>query len=174
MGKQYDWFRRSRRGVVVSLRPEEAALLTALIGELQEELAGPADSPVMARLFPRAYLDPTEERRETEFAAFVHADLLRARLDRLGVLLDVLDPIRRGRREVDVVLDDEAVALWMGVLNDARLALGTAIGVTDDLEPDDLEPDDPRLRPLQVYSLLTWFFAELVDVVAADLPEGED
>jgi hypothetical protein len=59
------------------------------------------------------------------------------------------------------------------VLNDARLALGTAIDVTEDLEPDDIAPDDPRYRPLQVYSLLTWFFGELVDVVAEGLPDGE-
>ena len=40
--------------------------------ELREVFDGPLDDPAGKRLFPAAYLDPTEEAAETEWKAMVH------------------------------------------------------------------------------------------------------
>ena len=42
--------------------------------------------PARSRLFPRAYLDPTEESEEAEWQALVHPELLRERLDALELI----------------------------------------------------------------------------------------
>ena len=36
---------------------------------------------------------------------------------------------------------------WLAALNDVRLALGTALDVSEDM-PDDVDPDDPRAAHL--------------------------
>jgi hypothetical protein len=175
MPRRYQWFTRRRDGTVtVRLRPDEAALLVQVAGELRTLLnqEGQSDAAVMERLFPKAYLDPTEESREQEYAALVHADLMRERIDRLAALLETVEPIARGTSTETIPLSDEAVQEWMGVLNDARLALGIAVGVTEDLEPDDVDDDDPRRLGIEVYQLLTWFFGELVDVALGAVPQS--
>jgi hypothetical protein len=62
-------FRRNRSGGFdVVLEPGEAAVLTRLCEELTTLLSAEAEEersdPVLERLFPRAYLDPTEEEAE--------------------------------------------------------------------------------------------------------------
>jgi hypothetical protein len=172
MPRRYQWFTRRRDGMVtVRLRPDEAALLVQVAGELRT-LLDAGDGAVMERLFPKAYLDPTEESREQEYAALVHADLMRARIDRLAALLETVEPIARGTATETIPLSDDAVQEWMGVLNDARLALGIAVGVTEDMEPDDVDDDDPRRLGIEVYQLLTWFFGELVDVALGAVPQS--
>ncbi|MFN8105889.1 MAG: DUF2017 family protein [Acidimicrobiia bacterium] len=62
----------------------------------------------------------------------------------------------------DVVhLDPEEVAAWMITVNHARLAIGTACGVSEDM--DDWDPADPRAAQLGVYSLLTALLDHLVE-----------
>ncbi len=174
MALRSQWFSRDRSGAVrLQLRADEAAFLTQVIGELREALAQPADSPLMQRLFPRAYLDPTEDAAEREYSILVNADLLRVRLDRTQAILDVLEPIAlrpSTAKAVSVVLTGEQVGEWMGAVNDARLALGVVFDADEDLDIDDLDPQDPRRYGLEVYDLLSYFFSELVDVAALSMP----
>ncbi len=175
MARRYQWFTRRRDGVVtVRLRPDEAQLLVQVVAELRTlmGLDGEANAAVMERLFPKAYLDPTEEARENEFAALVHADLMRTRLDRLAAVVSTLEPVAQSDKPQTIELRDDAVQEWMAVLNDVRLALGVAVGLSDDLEPDDVDDDDPRRLGLEVYQLLTWFFGELVEVALASTPKS--
>ena len=176
MVPRHNWFRRNRRGeVVLELRPDEASFLLRIIGELRSALEQPTDSPVMQRLFPRAYLDPTEDAKEREYSIIANADLLRTRLDRTQNMLDSLEVIARSKPNSKLTLSDEQVSEWMGTLNDARLALGVLIEVNEDVEPEDLSDDDPRRFGLEVYSLLSYFFGELVDVASMAMPiEGID
>ncbi|HEY3832106.1 MAG TPA: DUF2017 family protein [Acidimicrobiia bacterium] len=172
MARRYQWFTRRRDGVVtVRLRPDEAALLVQVGNELRA-LLDSGDGAVIERLFPKAYLDPTEEGREREYAALVHADLMRSRLDRLAEVLATIEPLTQATKPQTIALDDDAVQEWLAVLNDARLALGVAVGITEDLEPDDVDEDDPRRLGIEVYQLLTWFFGELVEVALAATPES--
>ncbi|MBV8950924.1 MAG: DUF2017 family protein, partial [Actinobacteria bacterium] len=103
-------FRRNRRGELVArLRPEELALLRGLPNELRAliddpvpadpdviradpegdaapEAAEPIDDAVRRRLFPIAYLDPTEEDAEQEWQRIVHPELVRSKLEALALL----------------------------------------------------------------------------------------
>ena len=62
------------------------------------------------------------------------------------------------------MLDDEQVAHWIGVLNDARLAVGTALEVTAEWDFDALDPDVPN------YELHT--LVRLDDPAARGAPRG--
>jgi len=58
----------------------------------------------------------------------------------------------------------EQADAWLAALNDVRLALGTALDVTDDM-PDELPEDDPRAPHLGVYHWLTWVQESLVQAL---------
>lgn len=167
------WWSRTPDGrMQLRLVPDEAATILGLIHEVREVLDGPADDPIMLRLFPRAYLDPTEDAAEATWRALAGPDLLRERLDRLDRLVATLEPIALGDRTGPIVLDAEAESDWTAVLNDTRLTLGTAIGVSDDTDEDD-EPDDddPQSPAWHLYHVLTYFQAELIDALLGAMPE---
>jgi hypothetical protein len=165
-------FARDRAGrLVVRLRGVEVELLRSLAGELTELLGEAArDDPAVARLFPRAYLDPTEEEAEGRWQALAGPDLLRSRLDALAGLVAALgaepDP-----PDAELVLDDEQVGQWLGVLNDARLALGSRLGIEEDDEVPDEADTGAAAHARRVYGWLTHLEAELVDVLLGELPE---
>ena len=166
------WVRRTgaRDGrIVVRLEPIEAETVIAVAADLRAVLEdGSADDPVSRRLFPRAYLDPTEEEAETQWEALAHPDLLRERLDALGAVTETLRsaaPNKKGLLEVE--LDEERQAQWLAVLNDARLALGTVLDITEDTELDHFATDDPKRAPFLLYSALTALQGELIDALLA-------
>ena len=55
------------------------------------------------------------------------------------------------------------------MLNDARLALGTALDITEETEFDDFAPDDPRRGQFLLYSALTALQGELIDALLGEL-----
>lgn len=59
-----------------------------------------------------------------------------------------------------VHLDPGEVEAWMITVNHARLAIGTACGITEDM--DTVDPADPRAAQLEVYDLLTALLDHLV------------
>lgn len=138
--------------------------LGALFGDVPE--SGWRDDPVLDRLFPRAYLDPTEESAEEEWQGLVHDDLLAGRQGALRTFRESLARARQrlGRLEVDLT-EDEAEA-WLSVLNDARLALGTRLEVTEDLDPGAVRHDHPEAAAYAVYWWLGWAEEHLVEALA--------
>ena len=167
-------FARSRDGGLrVTLSESERELLRALPTELRELYADedPA-SPVRSRLFPRAYLDPTAEDAEREWRELVHPELLRQRIAALELLASTLDTAEPGRHDTHVVeLAPEQANAWLGVLNDARLALGTQLGVTEETDYEGLDPDAPEATALAAYAWLTYLQGELVETLLGDLPD---
>jgi hypothetical protein len=166
-------FRRNRsNGYDVVLEAGEAAVLTRLCEELttllrDDEPAGddePAD-PVLERLFPRAYLDPTEEEAEGEWQRLVHGDLMDGRRQAVATMEGTLAgaTVRRGRFEL--TLSEEEAQAWLAVINDSRLALGTRLQVTEDLDLSRLDPDDPDTAPYAVYWWLGVLEERLIDVL---------
>jgi hypothetical protein len=149
--------------LTVSLAEEEVELLRALPEQLREVFEGADDDPARARLFPRAYLDPTAEGEEAEWQALMGPELLRQRLDALELLTETLErAVRKGEWwQVDLTPDE--VGAWMGVLNDTRLVLGTRLGVTE--EERDLDPADPDAGAYALYQWLTWVQSDLVDAL---------
>lgn len=166
-------FRRKGEALVLSLSPPEREVLARWVPERLRAVYGAeaSDDPARTRLFPVAYLDPTEEEAESEWQALVHPELLRSRLDALARVVAALDAASTGRRGALVVeLDDDEVPALLGVLNDARLAVGTALGITDDTELGALDLDDPAARDVSLYLWLTQLEGELVDTLLGELP----
>ena len=100
---------------------------------------GPSTRPddrVLARLLP----DFTTE--DADLAAGLRSlhepELIEAKDAAASVVLETL-PEAGGRIE----LSPEQADAWLAALNDVRLALGTALDVSEDM-PDELPPDDPR------------------------------
>jgi hypothetical protein len=162
-----------RRGgrVDLTLEAPEAELLRSLPAELRVLYETDAPDPARDRLFPRAYLDPTEEQAEQQWQELVYPELLRGRLEALERLTSALDRADTARRDRVVVhLEPDDVQAWLGVLNDARLALGTRLDVTDDTDLTDLDPDDPNTPVVAAYAWLTYLEGELVETLLGTLP----
>jgi Domain of unknown function (DUF2017) len=160
-------FKRKGDGLIVSMPAGEVEILRSIPGQLEELLAGPRDpdDPVFKRLFPTAYLDPTQEEAEREWQELVHPELLRERLAALELVTGTLDRGVEKRGNVEVALSEDDVAAWLGVLNDARLALGTRLGVTEDLDEREVDPDAPDATGHALYTWLTWIEGELVETL---------
>jgi hypothetical protein len=163
-------FRRNRSdGFDVVLEPGEAAVLTRLCEELTTLLSGDdgQPDPVLERLFPRAYLDPTEEEAEADWQRLAHGDLVDGRRAALATVEGTLAGavVRKGRFELS--LSEEQALAWLAVLNDARLALGVRLDVTEDLDPSGLDPDDPDTAPYAVYWWLGMLEERLLEVLSA-------
>jgi hypothetical protein len=167
-------FRKNRQGGLdVVLEAGEAAVVTRLCDELTTLLGadegaepdGPSD-PVLERLFPRAYLDPTEEAAESDWQRLVHDDLVSGRRKALASVEGTLAgaTVRRGRFEL--TLSDDQAQDWLAVLNDARLALGTRLEVTEDLDLSGLDPDDPDTAPYAVYWWLGMLEERLIEALS--------
>jgi hypothetical protein len=165
-------FARRRDGHVdATFERAELDLLEGLPEQLRTLYGADDEDPARARLFPRAYLDPTEEQAESEWEALVHPGLMEARLDALTTLettIAAAEPTRRDR--LVVRLSAEQANAWLSVLNDARLALGSRLGVTDDTDLAALDPSDPNAPTLAAYGWLTYLEGELVDTLLGDLP----
>ncbi|MEX2100621.1 MAG: DUF2017 family protein [Acidimicrobiia bacterium] len=158
-------WRRFRKGsgdsLILSLAPEEAELLSSLPTELREVFDGPLNDVAGQRLFPVAYLDPTEEEAEIEYRAMVHPDLLRQRLDSLALVASSLERATLQGEWMELELGPDDVQAWLGILNDVRLVLGTRLGITED--DNEIQLDDPRAGAYGVYSWLTYLQGELID-----------
>jgi hypothetical protein len=149
--------------VIVSLAPEELALLANLPDELRAVFEAPAGDEGARRLFPPAYLDPTEEDAEREWEAMVHPDLLRQRLDALALVTGSLSRSTANKEWREIALTPDDVQAWLGVVNDTRLVLGTRLGVTEEERP--LHPDDPDARAFAVYYWLSHLQGELIELL---------
>jgi hypothetical protein len=128
--------------------------LAALVGMPPGDVDAP-DDPVLARLLPEAYRD--DPAAAGDFRRFTDADLRAGKRANAQAVLASL-PKGGGRLELDRDQADQ----WLGCLNDARLALGTALGVTDDLDAEQLDEDDPRSQGLQIYGWLGYLQESLL------------
>lgn len=173
--------RGARARLVATLDRQEAAVLRGLVGEVlrmldartaeqpDDELAqltglttGPStkpDDPVLARLLPDFATD--DARLSGALRELHEPELIAAKNGAAAVVLETL-PTAGGRVELTAVQADA----WLAALNDVRLALGTALDVSEDM-PDQLEPDDPRAEHLGVYHWLTYLQDGLVRSRAA-------
>jgi hypothetical protein len=147
--------------LTVSLMEEELTFLRALPTQLRDVFDEGEDDPARARLFPRAYLDPTAETEEAEWQALVGPSLLRERLDALELIVVTLERAEPVGDWWQIDLSPDEVQAWLGVLNDTRLVLGTRLGVTE--EERELDPADPDAGPYALYAWLTNLQGELIE-----------
>ena len=167
-------FKRRRDGRLVVTLPQDAVIvLRQITDDLGRMVAAREPGPVTDRMFPRAYLDPTEEDAEHDWEQLVHDDLTRSRTEALESFLADLDraePTKGDRMQI--VLEGDAESRWLTALNDARLALGTLLGVSEEDEQGAATHDeDPRSAGAQLYSFLTGLLGELVEVLLDEAPE---
>lgn len=164
-------FKAAGSGVVVSFEGDEVAVLRDLSHQITQVLDGGVpdhgSDAVRDRLFPRAYVDPTEDRAERDFQSVVHEDLVRAKSHAIESLISGLDTGRDRRGRLEVALSSKDVEQWVGALNDVRLALGVTLGVTEDR--DEVGDDDPQASGFGLYDWLTYLQGALVDVLIAGL-----
>ena len=163
-------FRRNRAdGFDVVLEAGEAAVLTRLCEEMTTLLSADdtQPDPVLERLFPRAYLDPTEEEAEGDWQRLAHGDLVDGRRRTLATVEGTLAAAVARRGRFELTLSEEEALAWLAVLNDARLALGIRLDVTEDLDLSGLDPDDPDTAPFAVYWWLGVLEESLIDVLSA-------
>lgn len=142
--------------VHLALSVIEAAHLTDLVEQFIELLEGTIDAealtdPAIARLVPDAYRGDAEA--AAEFRRLTQDDLLDRRRDDAALMLGSLQPRgerlipaglsdREARAEIDLPLDQTAVAAWLRTLTAVRLVMAVRLEIGDD-DPDDA--DDPRL-----------------------------
>jgi hypothetical protein len=154
--------------VVLTLHEREVQVLQWVFSDLGRMLTdGSSINAVTQRLYPRAYLDPTEEEAENQWQDLVHDDLVESRLTAMTEVVRGLDaaapvPEYDGAREV--LLDVEQAEQWIRVLNDARLAVGTALEVTPEWDLDRIDPADPKFELHALYAWMTQLLGALLAV----------
>lgn len=165
-------WRRAKDGtLLLRLRANEAFALQRIATDLASIVASPPDGDLADRLYPRAYLDPTEDSAELEFQSLVHEDLSSTRVEALQRIAigvhGAADPDSDAPVDIAVAAEDEIG--WVTALNDARLVIGTTLAVEEDADFD-YKPDDPRYEMGMLYHWLGWVQDELVEVLMEDLP----
>jgi hypothetical protein len=133
----------------------EAALLRELVEDVVRLVRSDEKNDVTARLFPDASPDPETAAAVKEL---IHDDLREAKLEAARALLGSLTD--DGRLD----LDAETAEQWLTALNDVRLAIGTAIGVTEDDHDADTGDD-----AMHLYHWLTFLQDSLVEAVSANV-----
>jgi hypothetical protein len=113
---------------------------------------------VLLRLLPDAYRDDGDAARE--FRRLTEADLRATKRGGLSQLVADLSAAgavpHRGGLRLD--LDEDSAAAWLPALTDVRLALGTRIGVTEDMDDEraTLSVDAPRYAQIATYDWVSW------------------
>ena len=145
------------RQVMDLVQPAEASPdqdpLAAQLGWVDGDV-GISDDPAVARLLPDAYDDPDDAR---EFRRFTENDLRQSKMQHA---MTVVEEIGRSGEKVAVTSTDS----WLGLLNDARIAIGTRIQISEDNHEElaELPDDDPRSGLFHVYDWLTFLQESLV------------
>jgi len=118
------------------------------------------DDPAMARLFPDAYSDDPEA--ALDFRRFTQRSLQEAKLAHARTVLQALS--KSGEK---ITLGAGEVPSWLGFLNDARLAIGTRIEISEENHDElaELPEDDPRHGMFHVYDWLTYLQESLVQLL---------
>ena len=145
------------RQVMDLVQPAEASPdqdpLAAQLGWVDGDV-GISDDPAVARLLPDAYHDPDDAR---EFRRFTENDLRQSKMQHA---MTVVEEIERSGEKVAVTSTDS----WLGLLNDARIAIGTRIQISEDNHEElaGLPDGDPRSGLFHVYDWLTFLQESLV------------
>ena len=155
--------------IAVRLAPREREILGALAAELAREAAGDvlpeagADDPGLARLSPDAVAD--DAAASAAFRELTGDDLANARQQRLAMVAETIEA---------VYLDEPHAHAWLGAVNDLRLVHGTRLGVTEEAGSLPVDETDPNAGHLVVFLWLGWLEEQLVEALAAALPEVEE
>lgn len=161
-------FHRKGEHCVARFGPDEAQVLRRVASEVVALLTDGFDhgDPVVDRLFPDAYPEHADD--SAEYRRFTEGDLKTGKIDQAGAILASL-PTNGGG---DVQLDAESAEAWLRALNDARLALGVRLDITDETslegELDEAvlrDPTSSRVFQLSVYAYLGYLQESLLEAL---------
>ena len=166
---------RSLASQLVELLRNEAAVPRDHVDPLEAMLSfdGPTtepDDPVLARLFPTAYLEDDEA--AAEFRRFTEGGLRDSKAAGAAAVIDALEeaglptePAADQRFVIDVELDQEAALVWLRTFTDLRLALATRLEVEQDDDDywESLPDEDPRAQAHDIYQWIGALQETLVD-----------
>lgn len=173
--------RSEGRGTTIRLEEVEVALLLSLAAQMIDLVSPPSaddplvalvgidpeatvpDDPALRRLLPDAYSEDAEA--ASRFRRFTERDLREAKVDHARVVAGDLSEC-----DGTVAVTDETRDAWLGFLNDARLTLGSRIGISEDNHDElaSLPEDDPRAGLFQVYDWLTFLQESIVQHLLGD------
>jgi hypothetical protein len=139
---------RTRQGYRVNLGPDERGVLSSLLDQLRSLLLGPADQPLLRRLFPAAYHLPEHAEHDAEYQRLMRDDLVASRLASISLIEEVLSS--------DGALTERQIEALAQGINGVRLVLGTLLDISEEHDPDDVDPDDPLAGEYQLYGYLSW------------------
>ncbi len=158
---------RGDGSVDAKLSAEEAEAMLRVASDVLDELDDVAD-PGLRRLFPPAYKD--DPKADEEFASLTKDDLIENKKLAANRVIKSIQHGKKKRGVWSARLDEETAASWLGLVNDARLILGTRLDVRDDVDPEPLpegHPDAPRQNLYVYLSALEW---ALVEALMVGLP----
>jgi hypothetical protein len=137
----------------------ERQLLRTYLEQLRDLLLG--DDPLLRRLFPPAYLQ--DDDRDKDYQALMKGDLIESRFAAIETMEATLD---------ERTVDEASLTRWMQAINSLRLVVGTRLDVSEVPEP--LDTDDPDRGLYQLYEILGWLLAHIVEALSEALPPPTD
>lgn len=154
-------FKRKKDGIHVRLDADEAAAMRSWLDQLEVLIQDPGvlDHEVARRLSPVAYPDdPLAEDDYQQLSAIFTTEERRSSLDAVRAVLT------RGARDkgrVHAVMSDEEAEHWLMSTNHLRLAIGTALGVEQDVDPA-VPSEDPAFPLYAGYMQLSFLLEDLL------------
>lgn len=160
-------FSTIKRGVTtwtLNIGEDEQAVVADLLGQLRTLLQSDDDpdtptSPLLDRLFPKAYTDKEDAEKEAEYQRLMREELVASRLFQIE---SVAAYITDGDGQT---LDEGQVIALMQSVNAVRVVLGTMLDVSDDDEPDAEsvgDDDDDFEVERRLYAFLSWLLDWIV------------
>ena len=138
----------------------------------------PPDDPVLRRLLPNAYAD---EQSAGEFRRYTEDSLRQKKRAHAMAIYEALipqdeewsadKPLDRG--SIEVSLEQTEIMVWLGGLNDLRLALAVRLGIGENApnikeehqKYELMKESDPMKAVYAVYSWLGWLQQSLLDQI---------
>lgn len=140
-------------GYELNLSGDDRELLRQLAPQFSALLDDP-EQPILRRLFPPAYAQPSDAEHEEEYRRLMLEDL-----------------VARHREELDLLaatatkehLTEEELVAWSRALNSVRLVLGTIIDVS---EGD--EGREPESQEELIYHWFTYLLGEAIEALGGE------
>ncbi|QBX54379.1 DUF2017 domain-containing protein [Nocardioides seonyuensis] len=177
-GFEADLLRSLASQMVELLRNERAVPSSAQdpFEAMMSDFSGPStipEDPVLARLFPTAYLDDDES--AADFRRFTESTLRDGKAAAASDIIETLEEaglpaeLTEDGLMIDVELEEPQAMTWMRAFTDIRLALATRLGVEagDEEFWEALPDEDPRAQAHDIYDWVGWLQESLVEALSA-------
>jgi hypothetical protein len=129
-------------------------ILRELMQQFMDLLEDPG-APVLHRLFPPAFSDPSDVALQDEYRRLMMEDLVERRRLECQLVLETAD---------EKTLTEEQLLGWSRTINSLRLALGTYLQVSEDDEPG--RPGTAESAEESAYYWLGWLLEETVEALS--------